>query len=52
MSIKSSIQVVAMIATMAFLGGRLPAIQKQVQVAKIHLLNASRASAWGRAMFP
>jgi hypothetical protein len=52
MGIKSLVQVVIMIAMMAFMNGQLPAIHKQVQIAKIFLLNSSKGSTWGRVMIP
>jgi hypothetical protein len=52
MGIKSLVQVVAMIATIAFMNGHLPDILKRVNLAKIHLIKASKASTWGKAMIP
>ncbi len=52
MGFKSLIQVVALIVMMTFMTGHLPDILKRVQIAKIHLLNASKGSTWGKAMMP
>ena len=52
MSIKSLIQVVAMIAAIAFMNGQSPDILKRVQIAKVHLIKASKSSNWEKAMFP
>ena len=52
MGVKSLVQVVAMIATMLFINGQLLDIVKRVQIAKIHLIKASKGSSWGIAMLP
>lgn len=52
MGIKSLIQVIAMISTIALLNGQLPKILKRVQIAKIPLIEVSKGSTWGRAMIP
>ena len=52
MSLKTLIQIVAIIATMALLNGHLPDILIRVQIAKIHLIKASKGSSWGHAMIP
>ena len=52
MGVKSLIQIVAMTVTLVILDGQFPKILKRVQIAKIHLLNASKGSTWGKAMLP
>ena len=52
MGIKSLVQVVAIIAMIVFMNGQLPEILKQVLIAKVHLIEASKGFTWGRAMIP
>ncbi len=52
MGIKSLIQAVAIIAMMAFMNGHLPNILIRVNLAKIHLIKASKGSTWGSAIIP
>jgi hypothetical protein len=52
MGIKLLIQIVAMTVTMVLLDGQFPKFLKRFQIAKIHLLNASKGSTWGKAMLP
>lgn len=52
MGIKSLIQIVAMTVTLVFLDGQFPKFLTRVQIAKIHLIEASKGSKWGKAMIP
>ncbi len=50
MRLTQLIQLAAFLAVLAVSTGRLPQILRQVQIAKLHLIQESKASKWGTPM--